>query len=311
MSVLSLTDGVPIAHLIRNGKRVLTIFGKQQREPAIIPPIKGVVKECDIVEQEKKWKLTPKQKGELRKAIDAFTTPSDLLLKKAFESLRRLSIEITKHYIEFDADDGELVPSFGMNEFDAVTLLIGSSGSGKTTLLGNMLKFDDKKRPINLFTRLGKDDPSLKEVQRRITKYNLSLMEEDDLPDREKLAGSVLVFDDIEKTQRLDIFPWLNDLVQTQRHTKTKKGVSLCTIITSHVMPQYRKRVFQDEAKYLIFFPAASPGLALKYLRITMGLRMQDAKEILFRANSHGRWMALFLQKPSSIITLRSVQILG
>ncbi len=345
--MLSFTDGKPVAIVVdKNDKIVHTIKVRDAEEqPDIITEnIFDILSDDDIDKVGRAMKLKRIEKQVLKRAI-AQNLPHrlNMKLREAYDTLIDILNQKLKTELDFDKDL-RILPVLGEKEapFDRHIFIAGASGSGKSFFTGDLLKFDKRKRPIMLFSKV-KDDPAFKHLldkkksqltggkisadveesekdndkkgkkkkRKRLTHFVIedekSLLE---LPPKDELVdddGLIMVFDDID-TFPSEITEFLrdyqNDVLETGRHDK------ISVISTSHRLRDYsRTKTNLNEAEFVVLFPSTNQMLSNKFLKDSLGLLKDDRDNILKKA-SRGRYMIIKNSHPLMVIHTNGIMLL-
>jgi hypothetical protein len=342
--MLSFDEGKPIAMAVdKNNKIVHIIKVKEETEkPDItVDNIFDILTEDDIDNVSKALKLSRIERKVLKKAMK-MKTPERLnsKLKNAFETVIEVLNGKLKKELEFDKCL-RVIPVLGYNEtpFDRHIFVSGASGSGKSFLVGDLLRFDKRKRPIKLFSKVEEDkafkhlfkknkkndecdikfngietneEKELAKANKKIPRIEHFVIKEEgdllEIPTKEAISeehdGIVVVFDDID-TFKPEISDFLreyqNDMLETGRHDK------ITVVSTSHELRGYgRTKKNLNEAEWVVLFPSSNQMLSTKFLKDSMGLLKKERENIVNKA-SKNRYMAVKTSTPLAVIHERGI----
>jgi len=346
--MLSFTSGIPIAQVIDKNdkiKHIIRVRDDNDEKPDIITDnIFDTLSPEDIEKVSKTMKLSRIEKQVLKRAINNnLSHRLNSKLKESYDTLIDILNEKLKKELEFEKDL-RVLPVLGHKDqpFDRHIFVAGASNSGKSFFTGDLLKFDKRKRPILLFSKvqddiafkhlqdkkekekggiidadiaknIEKDSKKKKKKKKRLTQFIIedekSLLE---LPPKEELVedennGLIMVFDDI------DTFPgeitdflraYQNDVLETGRHNK------ISVISTSHRLRDYsRTKTNLNEAEFVVLFPSTNQMLSNKFLKDSLGLLKNERDEIIKKA-SKGRYMIIKNSNPIAVIHTRGIMLL-
>lgn len=323
-SMLSFDRGKAIAHALdKKGNKILTIYiTPEQKDPDIeVDNIDELIDISDFDMIRKSMKLSNTEVKLLQKVLK--TGNSDILserLKLALDSLRKSATRKLKTELKFVKSDeiDRVIPLIGGKnvDFDRSIFLTGPSGSGKSWLAKEIMKHDDKARPIIVFSKIT-DDDSLKELKKlKISKSSfpdqrdggsrmikINLQTEDDLlnlPSNHELKNCVCLFDDIDAFPR-EIADFLNayrdSILECGRHH------NITVLSTSHQLYNWAKtRVILNEAEMVCLFPHANKRSSMTFLRDRMGLGKHQVQRIVNEAMDCGRCLICKMSAPNLIM---------
>ena len=325
---LSFTRGEPIAlALDKDGKTRFTIYVTVDKndEPDInVDSPNDLITPLDITRLRSSMKLGRIELKMIEKALKTDPEKRDKLhisekLKRAIEILEEMALDKLKTEIDFTSDDevDKIVPLIGHKDFDRSIAMIGASGSGKSYLCCEICKYDIRKRPVVLFSKVD-DDESLRPLKalrtpadKKSRLIKIPLHTEDqllDLPSNTDLKDCIVLFDDIS-TFPPDIAQYLVEyqanLLETGRHD------GITCISTTHILNNYNKtRTMLNEAELVVLFPASNKNSAISYLRTRHGMIRDDATRFIEKAMIDGRMMCVKQSAPNLIITEKGVTLL-
>lgn len=323
-SMLSFDSGIPIAHCLdKRGNKILTIHITPEKEkPDIeVDNIDELIDSADFDFIRQSMKLTNTEVKLLQKVLS--TGKEDILserLKLALNSLRKNATAGLKKKLKFTKSDeiDRVVPLIGGKgvAFDRSIFLTGPSGSGKSFLAKEIMKHDEKSRPIIVFSKIT-DDDSLKELKKlKISKstfpdqrdggsrmIKINLQTEDDLlnlPSNHELKNCVCLFDDIDAFPR-EIADFLNayrdSILECGRHH------NITVLSTSHQLYNWAKtRVILNESELVCLFPHANKRSSMTFLRDRMGLGLREVDRIVNEAMDCGRCLICKMSAPNLIM---------
>ncbi len=325
--MLSLTRGDPLAIGVnKKGKKIITIFlTDEEKEPDIeVDDPLQILDNSDIMKIAKLMRLGNIEIKMVRNFINSNKNPKDIALndrlKLAIEKLRELGKNKLKHKLLFDKKSDEvdkIIPLLGGGKtaFDRSIFLCGPSGSGKTFLSKEIIKHDERNRPIVLFSKVDKDD-SLKELEKlrltsnpfddekgksRLIKIRLQTDEDlMNLPSNEELKNCICLFDDIDSFPH-DISVFLNQyrdsILECGRHH------NISVISTSHQLYNWSKtRVVLNESELVCMFPHSNKRNAMLFLRDRMGLTRDEVGNIMREIMDNSRSIVCKMSAPNIIM---------
>ncbi len=353
LNMLSFTNGKPIAVVIDSNDNIKHTIrvredNKDEKPDIITDNIFDTLTQDDLDNVSRIMKLSRIEKQVLKRAIKQ-NLPHRLnnKLKEAYDTLIDILTEKLKKELEFNKEL-RVLPVLGYNNtaFDRHIFIAGASNSGKSYFTGDLLKFDYRKRPIILFSKV-QDDKAFEHLQdkkkdnndvggkvnadleksikntnkqskkkkkrKRLTQFIIenetSLLE---LPPKQELVddeneGLIMVFDDI------DTFP--NEITQFLRSyqndvLETGRHDKISVISTSHRLRDYsRTKTNLNEAEYVVLFPSTNQMLSNKFLKDSLGLLKDDRESILKKA-SKGRYMIIKNSHPLAVIHSYGIMLL-
>ena len=327
-SMLSFDRGRPIAHALdKRGNKVLTIHitPEEKNSDIEVDNIDELIDKYDYDIIKKSMKLSNTEIKIIQKFINQSSQLKDHnslsdRLKLALDSLRKNARIRLKTELKFVKSDeiNRVVPLIGGKgvDFDRSIFLTGPSGSGKSFLAKEIMKHDDKVRPIIVFSKIT-DDESLKDLNKlKISKstfpeqrdggsrmIKINLQTEDDLlnlPSNHELKNCVCLFDDIDAFPR-EIADFLNayrdSILECGRHH------NITVLSTSHQLYNWAKtRVIMNEAEMVCLFPHANKRASMTFLRDRMGLGKFEVQRILNDAMDCGRFLICKMSAPNMIM---------
>lgn len=350
-NMLSFTTGKPIAVVIdknNNIRHTIKVREDNDEKPDIITDnIFDTITPDDLDKVSRIMKLSRIEKQVLKRAIKQ-NLPHRLnsKLKEAYDTLIDILNDKLKKELEFNKEL-RVLPVLGYNDtaFDRHIFIAGASNSGKSYFTGDLLKFDKRKRPIILFSKV-EDDKAFehlkdkkkdngdiggkvnvdikksienanqkpkKKKRKRLTQFVIenetSLLE---LPPKKELVenekeGLIMVFDDI------DTFP--NEITQFLRSyqndvLETGRHDKISVISTSHRLRDYsRTKTNLNEAEYVVLFPSTNQMLSNKFLKDSLSLLKNERENILKKA-SKGRYMVIKNSHPLAVLHSYGVMLL-
>lgn len=326
--MFSFTRGKPIAiALDSDGNKVFIIHITEEEE---MPDIKvdeadklDMINTSDIGQIVRAMKLGKIERTMLEKSIK---TGDDIHLNDKLKRARNILLdsvqEKLKREISFSKGDNvkKILPLIGENDdyYDRPFYVVGASGCGKTYLCKEICKYDTKKRPVVIFSKVD-DDPSLKDLKKlktpedkksRFIKIPIHTIDDlTNLPPDTDLQKTICLFDDIDSfTEREGIADYLRDyrdnLLETGRHCQV---TCLCT---SHLLHNYKStRKMCSESEYIATFPNSNKRFSHLMLKDHMGLDVHERRFFVEKAQADGRFLIAKLSNPNMIITERSIMM--
>lgn len=341
-SMLSFHRGNKIAHAIdKKGNKVLTIFITPDEENSDIEVdnINELIDEDDFENIKNMMRLTTTEIKMIKKAIkdDRFEILNDRL-KLSLSKLKELASKKLKTHLLFDKSKEieRVVPLIGGAEFDRSIFLTGPSGSGKSFLAKEIMKHDEKNRPIIIFSKIDNDislndlkklkitnnsfqdnNPDEKdsftesEIKKEIGNprmIKIDLKTEDDLlnlPSNEELKNCVCLFDDIDSFPS-EISDFLNNyrdiILESGRHN------NITVLSTSHQLYNWSKtRVILNEAEMVGLFPHSNKRSAMIFLKDRMGLNKNQIDNIINECMNCSRFLICKTSFPQMCIHEKGV----
>jgi hypothetical protein len=333
--MLSLHRGKPLAIGVdKKGKKLLTIYiTDEEKDPDIVVdnPL-DIIDDRDISQVAKLMRLVNIEIKMIRNFINSKQTDTDReklndRLSLAIEKLKEISTTKVKKKILFDRDDevSRVVPLIGGGavNFDRSIFLCGPSVSGKTFLSKEIIKHDEKIRPIVVFSKIDNDD-SLKELKKMKLKSNpftdekgkdrmikISLRTDQDLlnlPSNTELKNCICLFDDIDSFPK-DMADFLNQyrdsILECGRHH------NITVLSTSHQLYNWAKtRVILNESELVCMFPHSNKRNSMLFLRDRMGLNKQEVQRIMDEIMDHSRSIVCKMSAPNMIFHEKGVMLL-
>lgn len=318
--MLSFTKGKPVAIAVdKAGKVVFTIHVTDDEEE---PDIKvdtplELIDDADLTKIRSEMRLGRIELKMLKKGLQCKQHTSSLNLspkiERALEILEELSLEKLKKEVDFagDSDIDRVIPLIGARPtpYDRSICLIGPSEAGKTYMVKEICRFDIRRRPVVVFSRID-DDESLRELttlksakdgKSRLVK--IPLHSEDQLlslPTNSDLNGCICLFDD------LDSFPKdIGDFLREYRDSILESGrhENISVISTSHVLNNHNKtKVLLNEAELVVLFPAANKRHSASFLKERLGLEKREVDHLIAKAMASGRYLAMRVSAPNMLI---------
>ncbi len=337
-SMLSFDRGDAIAHgLDVHGNRVMTIhITPEEEQPDIeVDNVDELITEADFEHIKKLMRLTNTEIKLIKKAIQTgkFEILTDRL-KLALASLKERAAKKLKTHLNFNKSDevDRIVPLIGGGGFDRSIFLTGPSGSGKSFLAKEIMKHDQKNRPIIIFSKIA-DDESLADLKKlkikkssipkggdisdsaikkevgnpRMIKIRLDT-EEDllNLPSNEELKNCVCLFDDIDSFPNSEIsaflHAYLDSILESGRHQ------NITVLSTSHQLYNWAKtRVILNESELVCLFPHSNKRASMMFLRDRMGLNKTECLDIVNECMDNGRCLICKLSAPNLIMNNKGI----
>lgn len=324
--MLSFTRGRPIAlALDKNDNKVFTIHVTPELdEPDInVDNILELIDDADIDHLRNSMKIGNIELKMIKKALLANEKQRGKLnlsekLKHGLSILEEHARGKLKTEVDFNKSDevARIIPLIGARDvpYDRSIALVGPSESGKTWLAKEICKFDQRKRPVVVFSKID-DDASLRELKDMRTPVDkkcriiyIPLHTEDQLlslPTNEDLKETICLFDD------LDSFP--SDIAKYMREYRDSilesgRHCNITTMSTSHIMNNHSKtKVILNECELVCLFPAANKRHAFKFLIDRFGMSKIDAQLLIRKAMLSGRMLCLKLSCPNMVIHNKGV----
>ena len=322
--MLSFTRGRAIAiALDKDDKIVFTIhITPDQAEPDIrVDNILELVDDADISNLRGGMKLGRIEVKILKQALN--TENRDKLnmsekIKRAIEILEQLGQDKLKKEIDFSKDPqiSRVLPLIGARDvaFDRSICLVAPSEGGKTFLAKEICKFDQRKRPVIVFSKID-DDESLRELSclrtpadKKSRLVKIPLHSEDqllDLPMNTDLQSTICLFDDIDSFP-IDIAQFLREyrdsMLESGRHN------NITVISTSHILNNFMKtKTMLNECEWVCLFPASNKRHAFSFLKDRFGLDKAEANFFINKAMQAGRYMCMKLSAPNLLLHSKGV----
>ena len=327
--MLSFTRGKPIAlALDKNNETVFTIHvTPEEDEPDInVDSVHDLIDKADVEKLRQSMRIGRIELKLLQQALRVSGDQRDKLnltekLRSALAILEENATDKLKKEIDFTTDKeiDRIIPLIGAREvcFDRSVVLIGPSESGKTYLAKEICKFDRRKRPVVVFSKI-EDDESLRELEQLRTPKDkksrlikIPLHTEDQLlslPTNSDLNSTICIFDD------LDSFPtdianymreYRNSILESGRHN------NITVISTSHILNNYEKtKTVLNEAELVCLFPAANKRHAFQFLKDKMGLDRKEANFMISKSMKAGRMLCIKLSAPNLIIYTKGILLI-
>lgn len=331
-SMLSFDRGTPIAHCLDSkGNKILTLhITNEEKDPDIVvDKIEQIIDDRDFEIVIKNMKLVPMEVKMIKKALisgkaEDISKLNDRLML-AINMLKELAAKKLKTEISFEGSNeiSRIVPLIGAKNvpFDRSIFLCGPSGAGKSFLAKEIMKHDEKNRPIIIFSKIDNDD-SLKDLKNlKIGKSSFSNQRDGgsrmikirlqteadllDLPCNEELKNCVCLFDDIDSFPK-DIADFLNayrdSLLECGRHH------NITILSTSHMLYNWTKtRTVLNESELCCMFPHSNRLNSVKFLRDRMGLNKAEVTRILKQTMDAGRSLICKMSAPNIIMHEKGV----
>ncbi len=330
MFMLSFTRGKPIAiALDKNDKIVFIIhITEEEKEPDIkVDNILELIDDADISNLRGSMKLGRIEIKILQKALNSAPASETNSLnvsekiKSAIEILKEIGNDKLKKEIDFskDPDIVKILPLIGSREvpYDRSICLVGPSESGKSFLAKEICKFDKRKRPVIVFSKID-DDESLRELSKlrtpmdkktRLVKIPLHTENQLlDLPTNSDLKECICLFDDIDSFPS-DIANFLREyrdsMLESGRHD------NITVISTSHILNNYMKtKTILNECEWVCLFPASNKRHAFSFLKDRFGLEKSEANFLINKAMQSGRYLCLRLSAPNLLLHSKGIIIM-
>ncbi len=327
MHMLSFTRGKKIAiALDKDDKIVFTIHITQdQEEPDIkVDNILELIDDADVSNLRGSMKLGRIEVKILQKALNSTSAAdTDKLnvsekIKSAIEILKEIGNDKLKKEIDFskDSDIVRVLPLIGARDvpYDRSICLVAPSEGGKTFLAKEICKFDQRKRPVIVFSKI-EDDESLRELatlrtpadkKTRLVKIPLHTENQLlDLPTNSDMKECICLFDDIDSFPA-DIAQFLREyrdsMLESGRHD------NITVISTSHILNNYIKtKTMLNECEWVCLFPASNKRHAFSFLKDRFGLEKQEANFLINKAMQSGRYLCLRLSAPNLLLHTKGV----
>lgn len=324
MFMLSFTRGKPIAIVLdKDDKIIFTIHVTQdQKEPDIkVDNVLELIDDADISNLRGAMKLGRIEIKMLKQALGSADRSKINLsekIKRAIQILEEIATDKLKKEIDFtkDPDISRVLPLIGARDvaFDRSICLIAPSEGGKTFLAKEICKFDVRKRPVIVFSKID-DDESLRELTKLRTPADkksrlikIPLHSEDqllDLPNNEDLKGSICLFDDIDSFPA-DIAQFLREyrdsILESGRHQ------NITVISTSHILNNFTKtKTMLNECEWVCLFPASNKRHAFSFLKDRFGLEKHEATFFINKAMQSGRYLCMKLSAPNLLLHSKGV----
>jgi len=324
--MLSFTRGRPIAlALDKNNNKVFTIHVTPELdEPDIhVDNVLELIDDCDIDHLRNSMRIGNIELKLIKRALGLDGKKREKLrlsekLKHGLEILEDHARGKLKTEVDFNKSDeiARIIPLIGARDtpYDRSIALVGPSESGKTFLAKEICKFDQRKRPVVVFSKI-EDDESLRELKTLRTPVDkkcriiyIPLHTEDQLlslPTNEDLRGTICLFDD------LDSFP--SDIAKYMREYRDSvlesgRHCNITTMSTSHIMNNHGKtKVILNECELVCLFPAANKRHASKFLTERFGMGRVDSELLIRKAMRSGRMLCLKLSCPNMVIHNKGV----
>ena len=220
--------------------------------------------------------------------------------------------------VDFSKDPGisRVLPLIGARDvpYDRSICLVAPSEGGKTFLAKEICKFDQRKRPVIVFSKID-DDESLRELAKLRTPSDkksrlvkIPLHSEDqllDLPSNEDLKGTICLFDDIDSFPS-DIAKFIREyrdsMLESGRHH------NITVISTSHILNNYMKtKTVLNECEWVCLFPASNKRHAFSFLKDRFGLEKAEAMFLINKAMQSGRYLCLKLSAPNLLLHSKGI----
>jgi len=188
-----------------------------------------------------------------------------------------------------------------------VYYVAGQSGSGKSYFARGIAENYKKLYPdrdIYLISKLQEDETLDKMKVGKPKRISLMSLV-DDPPELEEFRDCMVIFDDwdtLDKPYFTVVHKLIEDLCIMGRHTNTS------LLILSHYLTNYTKtRLILGEAQYLVLYPLATSGKALKYVLENYG--GMDKGDIV-KLKKRGRWVLVHKNYPSYVISAHEANLL-
>lgn len=326
MQMLSFTRGEPIAiALDKDDKVVFTIhLTPDQTEPDIkCDNVLELIGSPDIDVIRSTNKIGIIEERMLRKAVRVGEKAREKLrlspkLERCLEVLKENAQDKLKKEVDFSNDDDvvRVLPLIGgrPTSYDRSIAMIAPSEAGKSFLIKEICKFDKRKRPVVVFSKI-EDDSSLRElktmrtpVDKKARMIQIPLKTEENLltlPSHKELSKCICVFDDLDSFDQ-DTAQFLrqyrDSCLEVGRHNE------ITTISTSHILNNYQKtRVMLNEAQYIVLYPASNKAHSIDFLRRRLGLSKPLSNYYIDKSMRAGRFMAIRVSAPNGIIHNKGV----
>jgi hypothetical protein len=212
-----------------------------------------------------------------------------------------------KEFIIHDGGKLQPLPNFTKTER---LYIAGPTESGKSFYIKNFLLQYRKVYPhrdIHIFSNVESDKEI--DVIPRIKKYKLDLQlnSQNGFIKSEKLANSMVVFDDIDRIQNKNISTIIknlrDDLLTKGRHD------DISVIVTNHLLTDYKDtRIILNESNSFTFYPKSGSVYGLNYiLKTYLGLSKEQIKKVM---NLNSRWVTIYKLYPNYVLYERGAFIL-
>lgn len=322
--MLSFTRGKPVAiALDKNDKIVFTIHVTPEEEEADISAdnLLELIDDIDISMLRAQMRLGTIEMKMVRQALNQGDVKKLNLndkLERAIELLKEIATDKLKKEIDFskDKDIKRVIPLIGARDtaYDRSICCFGPSEAGKSWLVKEICKFDKRKRPVIVFSKII-DDVSLRELKKLRTACDKKtrliqiplLTEKDlfDLPTNTDLKDCIVLFDDI------DSFPKeMSDFLREYRDSILESGRhnNITVISTSHLLRNYGKtKTILNEAELICLFPSANKFHATMFLKDRFGLEKQESNFFINKAMKTGRMLCMRMSAPNMVIHSKGV----
>ena len=251
--------------------------------------------------------ISPKRLAALEK--EGEISPAEVkLLRAALRGRGAASQPIGREYKV--PDEGGMVQPLPNLDTSERMYIAGPTGSGKSHYIGALLqqlRRVHRNKPIIIFSDVGKD-PALDKLG-NVTRFTIDeeLLESGKQIDVQKLADSIVIFDDIDsinpKPLREYIEKFRDALLRRGRHE------NITTICTSHLLTNRNEtRVVLNECSHVTVFPRAGAAHAIQYLLDHyVGL---DKHQIQRIKKLPSRWVTIHTHAPQHVIHQRGIYLL-
>lgn len=324
--MLSFTRGRAIAiALDKNGNKVFTIhITPEKDDPDInVDNVIELIDDVDISTLRSSMKLGRIELMMLKQALRVNEDNKKKIklsekLKRGMEILQKIATDKLKKEVDFSKspDIVRVIPLIGAKDvpYDRSIALIAPSESGKTFLVKEIIKYDIRRRPCVVFSKID-DDESLRElstlrsaVDKKCRMIKIPIHTEDqllDLPTNSDLKETIVVFDDIDSFPK-DIADFLREyrdsILESGRHD------NITVISTSHILHNYMKtRTMLNEAELICLFPSSNKHHSFMFLKNRFGLGKDEATFLIDKAMKAGRMMCMKLSAPNLVIHNKGV----
>lgn len=198
-------------------------------------------------------------------------------------------------------DSGKLQPLPNFKKTERL-YIAGPTESGKSFYIKNFLLQYRKVYPdrdIHIFSNV-ESDPEI-DVIPKIKKYKLDLQlnSQNGFIKSEKLANSMVVFDDIDRIQNKNI----SNIIKNLRDDLLTKGrhEDISVIVTNHLLTDYKDtRIILNESNSFTFFPKSGSVYGLNYiLKTYLGLGKDQIKKVM---NLNSRWVTIYKLYPNYVL---------
>ena len=334
--MLSFTTGKPIAQVYDDSGKIVHVIRVREDtggQPDIITEdIFDILSPEDIHKISRNLKLSRIENQFLINSIKKRSSANlNDKLKDAYDMVMDSLNNKLKRELEFDKNMN-VIPVLGYNDvpFDRHIFISGASNSGKSYLIGNILKYDKRKRPILLLSKL-EDDPAYshiiddenqtkiggkilatdngennkkkkKNTNKRMIQFDVRNKENlSNLPQEDELKtddGVIVVFDDIDRLSP-DTANLLHDYQDDLLETGRKSNISV--ISATHKIRDYsRTKTNLSEAEYIVLFPSTNQILSNSFLKDALGL-MKKERDYIIKKAAKNSYMIIKTSSPTAI----------